>query len=202
MRNRFYIAIILILIPLTALAQASGGQIIRTKPNRESHVPKKNKKVSIVSPPSGYENGVPYVDLGLSVKWGYYNVGASVPEASGKYYAWGETESKTTYSWKNYFDSKNVDETEPERNYTFHIYNVNNGLKKISPNSGRDAARNMYGGLWRMPSRSECEELKEKCSWTQISYKGVVGYLVKADNGKSIFYQIVCPTKNIMVLVK
>ena len=29
MRNRFYIAIILILIPLTALAQASGGQIRR-----------------------------------------------------------------------------------------------------------------------------------------------------------------------------
>ena len=29
MRNRFYIAIILILIPLTALAQASGGQIKR-----------------------------------------------------------------------------------------------------------------------------------------------------------------------------
>lgn len=32
MRNRFYIAIMLILIPLTALAQASGGQITRKKP--------------------------------------------------------------------------------------------------------------------------------------------------------------------------
>lgn len=186
MRNRFYIAIILILIPLTALAQASGGQIIRTKPNRESHVPKKNKKVSIVSPPSGYENGVPYVDLGLSVKWGYYNVGASVPEASGNHYAWGETGSKSEYGWGHYFDSKDTNATS-DKEYTFYIYNCNNGLKHVSPNSGNDAARAMYGGSWRMPTRRECEELKEKCSWTEINYKGVDGYVVKAQNGNSIF---------------
>ena len=32
------------------------------------------------------------VDLGLSVIWGGWNVGASSPEQYGSYYAWGETE--------------------------------------------------------------------------------------------------------------
>lgn len=29
------------------------------------------------------------VDMGLSVKWGSFNVGASKPEGYGSYYAWG-----------------------------------------------------------------------------------------------------------------
>ncbi|MBQ3575808.1 MAG: hypothetical protein IJA28_00145, partial [Coprobacter sp.] len=43
-----------------------------------------------------------YVDLGLSVKWATCNVGATTPEESGYYFAWGETESKTTYDWNTY----------------------------------------------------------------------------------------------------
>ena len=38
------------------------------------------------------------VDLGLSVKWAPYNVGASKPTEYGNYYAWGEIEPKTDYS--------------------------------------------------------------------------------------------------------
>ncbi len=34
------------------------------------------------------------VDLGLSVKWAGWNVGANRPEEYGGYYAWGETEEK------------------------------------------------------------------------------------------------------------
>lgn len=34
------------------------------------------------------------VDLGLSVKWASYNVGAITPESYGDYFAWGETEQK------------------------------------------------------------------------------------------------------------
>ena len=45
------------------------------------------------------------VDLGLGVKWATFNVGASKPEEYGKYYAWGETEPKSVYSWDNYFDT-------------------------------------------------------------------------------------------------
>ena len=42
------------------------------------------------------------VDLGLSVKWATMNIGASAPEEYGEYFAWGETEPKTDYSWKTY----------------------------------------------------------------------------------------------------
>ena len=41
------------------------------------------------------------VDLGLSVKWAAYNVGANSPEECGGYYAWCETEEKSDYSWGN-----------------------------------------------------------------------------------------------------
>ena len=43
-----------------------------------------------------------YVDLGLSVKWATFNVGATSPEDYGDYYAWGETMPKDIYSWTNY----------------------------------------------------------------------------------------------------
>ena len=42
------------------------------------------------------------VDLGLSVCWAEWNVGASAPEEYGGYYAWGETEEKSNYDWSTY----------------------------------------------------------------------------------------------------
>ena len=43
------------------------------------------------------------IDLGLSVKWANFNVGAASPEDFGDYFAWGETSTKASYgSWSNY----------------------------------------------------------------------------------------------------
>ena len=43
-----------------------------------------------------------FVDLGLSVKWAKYNLGATHGEKAidwfGDYYAWGETELKSIYT--------------------------------------------------------------------------------------------------------
>jgi hypothetical protein len=39
------------------------------------------------------------VDLGLSVKWASFNVGAQSPEQRGSYFAWAETRQKNNYSW-------------------------------------------------------------------------------------------------------
>ena len=47
------------------------------------------------------------VDLGLSVKWAGYNIGASAPEQYGSFYAWGETSEKEQYidaTYKGYQD--------------------------------------------------------------------------------------------------
>lgn len=42
------------------------------------------------------------VDLGLSVKWATCNVGANSPEEYGDYFAWGETEPKSSYDFTTY----------------------------------------------------------------------------------------------------
>ena len=42
------------------------------------------------------------VDLGLSVQWATFNLGATRPEQTGYYYAWGETEPKWEFSWANW----------------------------------------------------------------------------------------------------
>ena len=42
------------------------------------------------------------VDLGLSVKWASFNLGASKPEEYGDYYAWGDIEPKLDSRWDNY----------------------------------------------------------------------------------------------------
>ena len=47
-------------------------------------------------------NGHEYVDLGLSVKWATYNIGATKPEEFGDYFAWGETQPKSYFNWENY----------------------------------------------------------------------------------------------------
>ena len=41
------------------------------------------------------------VDLGLSVKWASFNVGATVMEEIGNYYAWAEVNPKKNYNDKN-----------------------------------------------------------------------------------------------------
>jgi hypothetical protein len=53
-----------------------------------------------VTPPAEAEYQA--VDLGLSVKWATFNVGATKPEEYGGYYAWGETEEKLNYSLETY----------------------------------------------------------------------------------------------------
>ena len=46
--------------------------------------------ISFTKPTTGTENGYKWIDLGLSVRWASMNVGATVPEEYGNYYAWGE----------------------------------------------------------------------------------------------------------------
>ena len=53
---------------------------------------------------SGTVNGHEYVDLGLpsGTLWATCNIGANTPEEYGDYFAWGETQTKDTYSWSTY----------------------------------------------------------------------------------------------------
>ncbi|MDE6690132.1 MAG: hypothetical protein K2J86_09700 [Prevotella sp.] len=115
-------------------------------------------------------NGHEYVDLGLpsGVKWATCNVGASSPSDYGDYYAWGETTPKSEYIEENCKTWKK-------------------SLGGISGNSQYDAARANWGGSWRLPSNTECEELIKKCTWTWTSQGGYNGYKITGPNGNSIF---------------
>ena len=53
---------------------------------------------------SGISVGLEYVDLGLSSgrKWAACNIGSCTPEGFGTFFAWAETEPKSTYCWHSY----------------------------------------------------------------------------------------------------
>ena len=108
------------------------------------------------------------VDLGLSVKWAICNVGAYRPEDCGNYFAWGEITEKSEYTSQN---STTTGES----------------FSDISGHISYDAARANWGGEWRMPTHAECQELKSKCTWTDMTKNGTKGVEVKGPNGNSIF---------------
>jgi len=127
------------------------------------------------------------VDLGLSVKWGSVNLGASKPECYGDYYAWGETETKSDYSWSTYkFDT---DYFGPFSKYnTSSSYGSVDNKTVLDPED--DVAHVKLGENWRMPTHEEWIELRTKCTWewtTNYNGTGVKGRIVTATNGNSIF---------------
>lgn len=158
--KRHLILFFISLLPLLAMSQ---GVITRSVKK-----PQPQKQAGI-SKPTGSINGHGYVDLGLSVKWATCNVGASSPSEYGGYYAWGEI---TTY-------------TENTRtNYKTYMKDIDN----IEGNPQYDVARAKWGGSWRLPTKAECEELRDKCTWKWSTQGGHKGCIVTSKiNGKSIF---------------
>ena len=124
------------------------------------------------------------VDLGLSVKWAAYNVGANSPEEYGSYYAWGETEEKNDYSWNTYkwCSASNDFMT---KYCTNSSYGTVDNKTMLTPED--DVVHVKWGGNWRMPTLDEINELREKCTWQWTSYNEVYGQLVTGPNGNSIF---------------
>lgn len=120
------------------------------------------------------------VDLGLSVKWAPFNIGAEKPQENGDYFAWGETEAKPSYVNENY----RFRESGEFRNIKFNKYNADSehgdidGRTELEPED--DAAHVKWGGNWRMPTKAEWDELRENCTWTWTKVKGVYGYKIKS----------------------
>ena len=122
-----------------------------------------------ISQATGTVDGHEYVDFVLSVKWATCNVGASSPSDYGNYYAWGEVRTKSEYTEDN-------------------CATWNKSMGDISGNSTYDAARYNWGGKWRLPTKAECQELVDNCTWTWITQGGHKGYKVTSNkNGASIF---------------
>ena len=135
---------------------------------------------------TGTESEHAWVDLGLpsGTKWAACNVGATAPEAYGNYYAWGETEPKTTYDWSTYKWCNGSMNTLTKYN-TKSSYGTVDNKTMLDPED--DAAAVNWGGAWRMPTKNEWKELIDNCTWTWKTLNGKNGYEVKGANGNSIF---------------
>lgn len=110
------------------------------------------------------------IDLGLSVKWAKYNVGAASESADGFFICWGETRQKQyshVYNYKHY---------DP---LTDHYVDIGDAIAGTE----YDVATDLWGDGWRLPTTAEMTELVEQCTWTIEGN----GYRVTGPNGNSIY---------------
>jgi hypothetical protein len=135
--------------------------------------------VCVVTISSDY-NGHGYVDLGLSVKWATCNIGANTAKNYGDYFAWGETESKSSYTWLNYrfrtSGNSYSDVMFSKYNTSSSYGNVDNKTKLEEPD---DVAHVKWGDSWEMPSLDMINELLDYCK---------IDWIKKNGDGKSMFY--------------
>ena len=121
------------------------------------------------------------VDLGLSVYWATKNVGASSETDYGDLYAWGETTTKSDYSWSTYAHGTSGS------NLT--KYNSSDGITTLEMSD--DAARQhaSWGGNWRMPTKAEFDELLSGTDneWATISGVNGKKFMKKSDHDVYIF---------------
>ena len=145
-------------------------------------------------------NGYSYVDLGLSVLWATFNVGAAKPFHYGDYFAWGETEAKIDYNWSNYIFRKSG--LSYYDNFTFSKYISNSSYGPVDNKTildlEDDVAHTKWNGDWRMPTFEEIKELLDpnNCIWMWTTMEDVPGFTVQSRipgyEGRSIFL----PAKN------
>lgn len=124
--------------------------------------------------------------------WAKSNLSASGlcanPEDYGDYYAWGETEPKSVYSWSTY---KFLISGDCYDNLKFSKYNTSISFGTVDNKTvldpEDDVAHVKLGGKWRMPTSDEWDVIRAQCAWTWITLNGTNGMKVTATNGNSIF---------------
>ena len=179
-------------------AKTGGSTTITVRTNDGGKTATCSVTVTIISPSLPVPE---VVDLGLSVKWASFNLGATKPEEYGDYYAWGETEpyyssldpltwkpgKETGYDWSSYKWCNNGHQALTK--YCDDQYSGYNGFTdgKTVLDPEDDAAHVNLGGRWRIPTGQEMDELVKECTWEWTSRNGVIGRLVTGPNGNSIF---------------
>ena len=115
------------------------------------------------------------IDLGLpsGTKWACCNVGASIPEGYGGYYAWGETKVKSVYNWDTYQYGSGWDNCQD--------------IGSDIAGTGYDVAHVQWCESWMIPSLSQILELLSNCTYKWITLNGVKGGKFTGPSGVSIF---------------
>ena len=112
--------------------------------------------------------GHEYVDLGLpsGTKWATMNIGASSENEYGNFYQYGKGANQYAA-------------TSGQSNYS--------GTEDPLATSV-DAAAQVWGGNWHMPTKAQCEELTANTTYEWTTIDGVVGSKFTASNGNYIFF--------------
>ena len=135
---------------------------------------------TLAQPLDTYGHVLPqYVDLGLSVPWATFNVGANAPEEIGDFFAWGETEPKSRYNWSTYIYCNGSGNTLTKYNWDSNYGSVLDYKSILDPQD--DAANVIWGENWRTPTYAELVELIDGCNWSytdNYNNTGVSGYIV------------------------
>ena len=126
--------------------------------------------------------GYTFVDLGLpsGLIWATKNLGADTETEYGDYYAWGETSTKTDYSWDTYTYGTRLNITK---------YTPSDKLTTLENED--DVAYVTSNGKFRMPTSEEFFELLQNCECTETTKDDVEGLNVtsktEGKTDKSIF---------------
>ena len=117
--------------------------------------------------------------------WATTNIGAEKPEDYGYHFWWGDT---VGYKREN---NKWVASDGSSSNFSFNSEDIPTYGKDNSTLQSEgwitadgilaqphDAAHKHWGGDWRMPTKSELDDLYNMCDWTWTTMNGVNGYVV------------------------
>lgn len=130
--------------------------------------------ISVMAPTPDME----FVDLGLSVLWGKYDLGASSVSEKGVYYAWGTLDNADNYLGA-----------------TAEAYNMRpdgpcTGVLRDpdDPTKPYDVATELLGGDWRTPTKAEWQELVDNTTVTRETVDGVTSACFTSKiNGNAVF---------------
>ena len=130
-----------------------------------------------------------YVDLGLpsGTLWATCNVGADKPDGSGDYFAWGEINPKTTYSWNTYQYAKGS-WNELTKYCSKAIDGYDNYTDKLTTlQLSDDVAAVRLGDGWCIPTEEQWLELFQNThsEWVKTDY--AIGMLFTASNDVWLF---------------
>lgn len=127
-----------------------------------------------------------FVDLGLpsGTLWSTVNVGAQTPFQRGQYFSWGNIEGYVASYNEGDYSGEIVGYSFIQDNYILtNGYQLSGSIPVEN-----DAAVDIMGGKWSIPTDVQFQELIDNCTITWVEKNGVPGKLFTSNiNGKTLF---------------